>query len=69
VLLNDRYYSLKALYASGLPNVSYKSGDPPIIQFDWTVSASKSTNFKEVRVPVPRAYEQEVQDLLTYFKG
>jgi hypothetical protein len=72
VLLNDRYYSWMVLYASGSPNVSYKAGKagyPSILQFKWTISAGTNRNFKEVRVPVPRAHEQEVQHLLTYFKG
>jgi hypothetical protein len=69
VLLNDRYYSWAGLYASGSPKVSFVAGDPPIIQFDWTIGGRRDKNVREVRLPVPRGHEQEVQDLLTYFKG
>jgi hypothetical protein len=56
VLLNDRYYS-------------YEAGEPPIVQFKWIVGAGRSTQSRNVRVPVPRAHEQETQRVLTYFSS
>jgi hypothetical protein len=56
------------LGGSGSPDISYKSGDPPVIEFEWTISSDTERASLEVRVPVPRGHEQEVQDLLTYFK-
>jgi hypothetical protein len=69
VLLNDRYYSWKVFGSSSAPKVSYEAGEPPIVQFEWIVGAGRNTQSKSVRVPVPRAHEQEAQHVLTYFRN
>ncbi|MDT4956012.1 MAG: hypothetical protein QOJ02_4150 [Acidobacteriota bacterium] len=69
VLLNDRYYSWKVFGSSGSPDVSYEAGEPPIVQFKWIVGAGRSTQSRSVRVPVPRAHEQETQQVLTHFRS
>jgi hypothetical protein len=70
VLLNDRYYSWKVFGSSGSPNVSYEANDdPPIIQFHWIVGAGRSTQSRSVRVPVPRAHEEEAKGLLAHFRS
>jgi hypothetical protein len=70
VLLNDRYYSWKVFGASGSPNASYEADDdPPIIQFKWIVGAGRSTQSRSLRVPVPRAHEEEAKGLLAHFRN
>jgi len=70
VLLNDRYYSWKVFGSSGSPNISYEANDnPPIIEFNWIVGAGRSTQSKSVRVPVPRAHEDEAKGLLAHFRS
>jgi hypothetical protein len=70
VLLNDRYYSWRVFGSSGPPNVSYEANDdPPVIEFKWIVGAGRGAQSRSVRVPIPRAHEEEAKSLLAHFRS